>query len=125
MPDIFDTLKKAFDLTKQLIELADAAKNAHAKMVTADLQVQLAELKVRLAGLLDENTQLKTDLKKAQSTEPEVVLKEGLYYHANGDGPFCTLCYDSNHKLIRVAKLTHTMTILGKWRCGICKTHYN
>ncbi len=66
--DIVSTVTSAIDLTKQLVELADAARDAEARLI-ADLQIQLAEFSVRLDGLVEVNTQLNEQLKQAASTE--------------------------------------------------------
>ena len=124
MVDVIATVTGAIGLTKQLFELATVAKDAKAKLVVADLQIQLAELKTKLAELIDENTQLKQEVKKATSNVAEVTLKDGFYFKTDGDGRFCTTCYDSKKQLIRVSALTGPLTALGKWRCGVCKGHF-
>jgi hypothetical protein len=124
MTDIIATVTTAIGLTKQLFDIADATKSAEAKLLVADLRVQLAELKDQLAELMEENRQLKEELKKSQSTVAEVVFKSGLYYRPDGDGPFCTTCYDKEHKLIRVTRMARQFWQFGKWSCGVCETHY-
>lgn len=125
MIDVIATVTSAIGLTKQLLELRTVAKDAQAKNVVADLQVQLAELKTKLAMLIEENTQLKEEIKKATSSVVEVVIKNNLYYKTDGEGPFCTTCYDSKKRLIRVTKLAGLFADFGKWRCGVCKNHYH
>lgn len=120
MTDVISTVTTAISLTKQLLGLAVVAKDANAKLVIADLQLQLAELKTRLAELIDENNQLKTEIKKSSTSETEVIIKDGVYYKPNGDGPFCTACYDSNRKMIRVTELGEVFHDIGKWQCNVC-----
>ena len=124
MVDVVAAVTGAISLTKQLLELAVASKDAKAKLVIADLQVQLAEIKTRLAELIDDNTRLKGELKNATTTGAEVVLKDELYYAPDGDGPFCTACYDSTKKLIRVTKLGPMFRAHGRWRCNVCSAKY-
>lgn len=124
MADVMTTVTAAINLTKQLLGLAVVAKDANAKLAIADLQVQLAELKTRLAELIDENNQLKQELRKASATETAVVLKEGLYFTPNGDGPYCTACYDSKKQMIRVAEMGSAFHAIARWRCNVCKATY-
>lgn len=114
----------AINLSKQLLGFAVVAKDASAKLVIADLQVQLAELKTRLAELIDENNQLKQEVKKVATNVAEVSLKEGLYFTSNGDGPYCTACYDSKKQLIRVREMGAAFHAIARWRCNVCKAHY-
>ena len=124
MVDVIAAVTGAIGLTKQLLELTTVAKDAKAKLVIADLQIQLAELKTKLAELIDENAQLKQEIKKATSIVAEVTLKDGLYYKADGDGPFCTACYDSKKQLIRVTELASVFQQIGRWRCNVCTAKY-
>jgi len=124
MPDVITTVTAAINLTKQLLGLAVVAKDANAKLVIADLQVQLAELKTRLAELIDENNQLKQEIRRSAATETAVVLKEGLYYTPDGDGPFCTACYDSKKQMIRVSEMGAAFHDIARWRCNVCKATY-
>lgn len=126
--DILTGVTTAIALAKQLLEFGSVAKDAQAKMVLADLQIQLAEVKVKLADLMNENTELKDKLKKALDTVPEVEIRDGLYYKKDGgDGPFCTSCYDSGKKLIRVIEADRNIQRLmgNRWRCNVCKAHFN
>ncbi len=116
MVDVLTTVTGAIGLTKKLLELTVVAKDAKAKMIVADLQIQLAQLKTRLAELIDENTHLKQEIKNATSTVAEVTLKDGLYYKIDGDGPFCTACYDSKRQLIRVSEMAAIFQEIGRWR---------
>lgn len=88
-----------------------------------------------MSGLADakleviEIQQLVSD-KDAQirSLEEELAVKEKLkwdapYYWLINDseqeGPFCQLCFDTDHKLVRLQ-----MHNLGLWKCGACKGVY-
>lgn len=124
MRDLVATVTTAIGLCRQLIDLASVAKDASAKLVVAELQLQLAEIKVRLAELIDENANLKDAIKQATSTVPEVIVKDGLYFRPDGDGPFCTACFDKDGQLIRLAEMARTMRHFGRWRCHVCTGKY-
>jgi hypothetical protein len=103
MTDILTAIAGAIGITKQLLEIVSVSKDAAAKTMIADLQLQLAEIKSRLSELINENTSLREDLRKATSREDEVVFRNGLYYSPSGDGPFCAPCWDDKKKKIRVS----------------------
>ena len=124
MTDPITAVTTALSLSKQLLGFAVAVKDANAKLAIAEIQVQLAEIKTRLAELIDENNQLKQDLKAATSTIPEVVIKEGLYYTPDGDGPFCTACYDTKKQLVRLSELGAAFHVIARWKCNVCNGKY-
>lgn len=121
MTDIVTSVTAAVGLTRQLVDLASIAKDAKAKAIVADLQLELAEVKIRLAELIEQNLQLKTELKNAKSQETDLKLRGDLYYKTDGDGPFCTCCYDSDRKLIRVIPLSAHFHVIAKFRCNVCE----
>lgn len=124
MADPITAVTAAIGLTKQLLGLAVAAKDADAKLAIAELQVQLAEIKTRLAELIDENNNIKQELKAATSDIAEVVFKDGLYYKPDGDGPFCTACYDSKKALVRVSERGAAFHAIARWKCNVCGGKY-
>ena len=46
-------------------------------------------------------------------------------FTADGAGPFCTTCFDSERRLIRVVEQPHALRPLGHWRCGVCTSKYD
>lgn len=125
MADIFTSITTAIGLTKQLVDLADTTKNAQAKLVIADLQIQLAELKVQLAELIDENRELKSALSRKTEEKPKLKIEGDLYYTEEGDGPFCTACFDTKQKLVRVTPMASTFHTIAKFRCNVCHGHFH
>jgi hypothetical protein len=121
--DVIAAVTGAVALAKQILDLSAVSKDSQAKAMVGDLRLQLAELKIKLADLIEENDQLKRDAKKAQAA-PAMTVKDGMYYKPDGDGPFCTTCHDSSGKLIRLVPLMTGITRIGKWHCGVCKTPY-
>lgn len=124
MNDIISSVTAAVGLTRQLVDLASIAKDAAARSIIADLQLELAEVKIRLAALIDENQQLKGELKTARLQEIDLQIRGDLYYKPDGDGPFCTCCYDRDHKLIRVSAMSTEFHAIAKFRCNSCKGKY-
>lgn len=121
--DIIGGIGSVIDLVRKAKELADKLKNLEMKEVIVDLQGQLIDLKEQIVALREENVQLKAEARKL-ALPPELTLKDGAYYTAVGEGPFCTGCYDGRQKLHRLAEQTGPFRQLSKWRCPVCKTNY-
>jgi hypothetical protein len=102
--DVFSGVKNAIALVVKAKQLADQLKNLELKQVIVDLQSQLVDLKEEIVNFREENLALKAQVQRL-SAAPEVVVRDGLYFKNDGDGPYCTQCYDSEKKLIRVAEL--------------------
>lgn len=120
-----DPLTTAIELGKKLFAAANAVRDADIKMLVADLQLQLAEAKHRMAAIIEENLSLKGDLARALQPAGDMQVGEcGLYYKPNGDGPFCTACHDSTGKEIRVSAMPVYLHGTIKYRCNVCKAHY-
>ena len=111
-------------LVQKAKQLADQLKSLELKEVIVDLQGKLLDLKQEIVQLRDENQRLTEDLKCALAP-PEVTLKDGVYYKGE-DGPFCTACYDSGRKMIRVTDVTHDeRVVMGiRRKCPACKAEY-
>jgi hypothetical protein len=119
MSDLIGTASAALQIVSRLREINKNIANAEFSNALADLAIELSELKIKVAGLLDENDQLKRQLaqKHAQSLE----FKDFAYYSDSGDGPFCPGCYDSNGNTIRLTKLTKEFSVFGSHSCPACK----
>ena len=115
-------ISKSFGDTDAKLALA----NVHNQL--ADVNIELATLKTKMAELINENLELRIELKElklaSESSTPEMTLKGDLYFDKSGDGPFCTACFDTTRKPIRVVAQNPMFDDFGKHRCPICKTHY-
>jgi len=115
----------AIALAKQLVGLVGDTKNAELKMVVADLSVELAQVKMQLAELMDQNTSLKQKLSVAKGGGPQLEYRDGLYFDSDGSGPFCPGCYDGNRKAIRLTKQKFPWAEFGEYQCPSCEQHFN
>jgi hypothetical protein len=99
------------------------------KGATVEAQEKIMELREAALGLQEENIKLKERLK---ALEEELKLKGRLRFDGKvyllekddgpEDGPYCQLCYDGEHKLIRL-QLKDTGE--GReWYCLKCKEWY-
>lgn len=113
---LLETINTSIDIMKKLKEVNEKTKDAEIKMLIADLGIELAELKCSFADLLDENRELKDQIKELSSKKEEtLIIKNGLYYRKNEDGPFCTGCYDSKKEVIRL-----TTWGVNSYKCPVC-----
>jgi hypothetical protein len=124
MIEPLSTLNSAIDAVKNLQSIDSAFRNAEATAKIADLLLDLATLKTTLSEVIEDNRRLKAEL--ALHKNPQLVtLVNGMYYDASNDGPFCTVCYDKDGKLIRLLDSPRQMrSMVGTHHCAICKARY-
>jgi len=113
-------------------EVKDIQKRGEFMRIVGELSLELAETQIKLADKFRENEGLKERVNKLQkeledlkNLEIKLVIENGMYYTTEGDGPFCTACYDSNQQRIRVALTPPPMAQLGRYKCPVCKTYFN
>ncbi len=124
MSDPLVIINAAVSTVTKLASLAGTIKNAELKLLVADLTLEIAQTKTTMAALIDENRELRSTITKHSTPKINVVLKDGLYYTDNNDGPFCTACFDGKEKLVRVTELHGHFKLMGKYKCPICDTKY-
>lgn len=123
--DVVGGISGAIKLVVKAKELADKLKNLELKGVVVDLQSQLLDLKEEIIALREENIQLKESQKK-QEALPEMTVKDGLYFKPDGDGPFCTGCFDTQGRLVRLAEHEkRVQRLVGRWHCPGCRVNYS
>jgi hypothetical protein len=72
MPEIISSISSAIAIAKKLKDVSDKIKDADFKtLLVADLNLELAEIKMQLAGVLEENTRLKSKISDLESVEGE------------------------------------------------------
>jgi len=120
MSDLISTAGAAIQLVTRLREINKNIANAEFSNALAELSLELANLKVQVAGLVEENDQLRRQLSQKKDS-PSVVFKEFAYYTSAGDGPFCPGCYDMQEKLVRLSKAAPGFEAFGSHNCPACK----
>jgi hypothetical protein len=127
--------KAAIDGLKSLAQYADEVKDVSKRgefmRIIGELSLELAETQLKLSGHIRENDELKEQVvilqKKVETLEnpdSKLIFKDGLYFTLEGDGPFCTGCYDDKRKTIRLTKLPYAKKALGKYGCPTCQSYY-
>ena len=122
MSDLIATATTAIQLVTRLREINKNIANAEFSSALADLSLELSELKIQVAGLLEENDGLKRQL--AKKGEIDLVFRGFAYYSASGDGPFCPGCYDAREKQVRLSKAAPGFDVFGSHSCPVCKECY-
>ena len=119
--DLFDGVASK---VKSIYELAKRFGNSELLLEISNLQIELANVKSSYADLTNENRELKQKIQELEKSHEEPpVYRNGAYYTQNGDGPFCSSCYDKDKKLIRLSKLGVQMR-LASHICNVCKGTY-
>ncbi len=77
MGDLITTVSTAISLTKRLREISEKIKNAEFTNIIADLNIELAELKLTMAAMMEEKIELEKRIKELESVEGEPCPKCG------------------------------------------------
>jgi hypothetical protein len=71
MTDIASSIATAITLAQRLREISNNIKDAEFKNLLADLSLELADVKLKLAGVLEENIDLKNQIQKLKNVDGE------------------------------------------------------
>ena len=131
MAGLVSSLTTAFDLCKRVREIAGKLSNAELKNTVGDLTLSLAELKIELAALQEENLKLKQQIRQGSEMtvlRSQLKLKDGAYHFQEVPadrpvGPYCTRCFDVDQKLVLLSELPSTFQAIARYRCNNCKGH--
>lgn len=104
---IYDGLKDAANILKE------SGKIEQYRQIL-DAQEKMLEMQKKISDLEGDNTDLKDKLK----TKANLKLQNHAYWMIdNGDGPFCTRCWDAENKMIRL----HPEGNPAYYNCPNCK----
>jgi hypothetical protein len=127
-------ITRASDLLKKAKELSDKTQNLEIKEIIVELRSTLVETKNLLVetksevvNLKEENDALKARIKVLEQSainSDKPILRDGLYYSQDGDGPFCTVCYDKSKQFIRVTDSTGASSFFGDYICQSCHSFF-
>lgn len=122
------SLKTATEIATLLKTSDETFIKAELKLKLADLMNALADAKISIAELKDiiqeKDDQISELIKKVENKDNDLVFKNGAYYTSNGDGPFCTNCYDTKKMKVRLTDMPPGFTDFGKSRCPNCEALY-
>lgn len=106
-----DTVKSAIDLAQKSNDMPLLEKLYEARSLVLDLQDQIQELREKVT-VLENINELKTKLSFKRNSYWKKIDDKAE------DGPYCSTCFDSNSKLIRLIK-----NFESKYVCNYCKNH--
>lgn len=89
------------DVSKSISAIAEIAK----RIKNYELTEQVSDLRGLLMDLLDENTQLRSELEKAQLNSDfahKAVFKDGMYWLKGDSTPFCQRCWEIDHNIVHL-----------------------
>lgn len=119
-------------LSRYADEVKDIQKRGEFMRIIGELSLELSQVQIRLAEQLRENNSLreeietlKKEIDNLKNPASKLIVKNGLYYTEDDDGPFCTACYDSKKQSIRVTETPRAMRSLGKYKCPVCNALYS
>lgn len=127
--------KAAIDGLKTLAayanEVKDISKRGEFMRIIGELSLELADVQIKLSEAIRENNGLKQrisalekEVEDLKNPDTKLIVKNGLYYTSENEGPFCTGCYDGDRKTIRLTKLSGEFRELGEYQCPVCNHIY-
>lgn len=128
IPQALNSITRAADLAERARKVAHQVRNIDLVEAIAELRMELVKSKSALAdagekvtALKEDNARLKKRVQKLELAAKESVqFINDMYYTLEGDGPYCTGCFDSKtefHRAVRHA--------VGYYRCPVCKQVYS
>ncbi|MCA9030519.1 MAG: hypothetical protein KDA66_06890 [Planctomycetaceae bacterium] len=112
--------------TSSLIQMLDSGRQSDGALreKLADMQLQVATLKTHMAELVDENLELRLEMRQSKSL-PHLDRQGELYFDREGDGPFCSHCYEKG-TCTRCISFSDDIRKYGNadFKCPACKTVY-
>ncbi|MBJ6981951.1 hypothetical protein [Luteimonas sp. MC1572] len=121
---VFAAVANSIQIVSRLREINKNVENSEFSNALADLGLELAQLKSALATVLDENTRLKAQLAAVEAPKPDLQFKAGAYFKDGSDGPYCSGCYDTSGKLVRLSPVPAKLSHIASHLCPVCKAPY-
>jgi hypothetical protein len=131
------TFTSAITSVKTAIEIAHMLNSTDQEIQKANFRIQIAELMNSLADTKEYLFKLKEIINnqndeillldsqlKSLNDEEKMVYQANAYYTKDGDGPYCTICFDINKDKIRLVEMPKSAHEFGKRKCPLCKTKY-
>jgi hypothetical protein len=118
-------IAEAMSLAGRLREINKTIGNAEFSGLLAELQLELAEAKARIADLVAQNSELRTQLSEREAAAAlvgEMTFDGQVYRKENDSSAYCPTCFDSDGKPIRMSALSPPLNRSVQFLCGKCKT---
>ncbi len=123
---VIATVSNAVALVKKAKAVADSMTNVELKMTIAELMGELATVKMQVAELQEENSQLR----KRQELQHKLVYKYSKYFLPDPPeglhvGPYCARCWDFDKKLISLIDYSSKDYLTPNFGCRVCGSTYD
>ncbi|MEN5069625.1 hypothetical protein [Stenotrophomonas sp. TWI1183] len=118
-------LSEAISLAGRLRDINNTIGNAEFSGLLAELQLELAEAKVRIADLVVEGSELRARIAILEGAVAAVdqMTFDGTVYRKDGDeSGYCPACWDASKLQIRLTALQGRFARLAKFTCPHCKS---
>lgn len=129
MSDVLGSIGQAISLAKRLREISKNIEDAEFKNILADLNLELADTKLALAEVIEQNSQMKIEMNELKNSQGgnlnQLDFRGFAYYSSNDDGPFCSACYETKNQQVRLSKVSGTFSRFGNHKCPSCKQYYS
>lgn len=128
--DLMALLQQALNASNQLRDLSKKLEDADFKMLLAELHEALADaklesvdLKMKLAESQAQLNTLRLQLDQRAKGKPTFT-SESVYAFEGETGRFCTACWDSDERRIRLTDIAKQFRFAGQWECPKCHACY-
>lgn len=121
--EILTVLKIIREAVSGMSDAADAGLKIELNQKIIDLQTAASDLIQEKSDLIAENSKLKEKIKVLEDQLKQtdsLEFKDGAYWTKDGDGPFCSRCWESDTKKIRVQKDSY----YAQMKCPECGNEY-
>ncbi len=118
----------AVNLLRGVTATVKATGKAEALSDLLDAQMSMMELIQKHQEIVLENGGLKEKIRGLETeikTSAQMVYRVSHYWHKDSaEGPFCAICYDKDHKIVRLHD-GHSRNLRAKWICLVCHNNFN
>ena len=125
MVDVVASIQHAIEIAGKLRALSKKIEDADFKILVAELsgeladaKLEVADLKIKLAKAIEANQALTEQANRKLAQKPSFV--DDAYKFEGEDGLFCTACFDTQSRKVRVTPLSGPFKTFGKWSCPAC-----
>lgn len=111
-----------YDAAKDALSIAQKADNIDLYQKILDIQALALDLQYDNLKLIEEIKKLKKD----EEIDSKLIFKNNSYYMKDNekeDGPFCSVCWDKDRKLVRMHK--DSSYYMYRWICPIDNSVFN
>ena len=130
-----ESIGAALQFIRSATDVAKAVLGAKAALTEAELKMRIAELLEALTNarvsILDAQTEIdglqQTLLRRSAEARERLVTRDNVYFFRDGEGeagPYCPRCYEAGGMQMPVTRLSKDWAPVWKYECPQCKNKY-